>query len=106
MTQRIQNHSVTYIQKEVLSMDCKILIVEDEPKLREVLSDYFRSKKDVPITASNGVEALELINEHDFDAVLLDIMMPELDGFSVCRALRKKSDVPVVFLTALSDEDD
>ena len=87
-------------------MDCKILIVEDEPKLREVLSDYFRSKKDVPITASNGVEALELINEHDFDAVLLDIMMPELDGFSVCRALRKKSDVPVVFLTALSDEDD
>jgi len=87
-------------------MACKVLIVEDEPKLREVLSDYFRSKKDVPITASNGAEALELINMHDFDAVLLDIMMPELNGFSVCRALRKKSEVPVVFLTALSDEDD
>ena len=87
-------------------MACKVLIVEDEPKLREVLGDYFRSKKDVPFTASNGTEALELIEEHDFDAVLLDIMMPELDGFSVCRALRKKSDVPVVFLTALSDEDD
>ena len=87
-------------------MDCKVLIVEDEPKLREVLSDYFRSKKDIPITASNGTEALETIDEHDFDAVLLDIMMPGLDGFSVCRALRKKSDVPVVFLTALSDEDD
>ena len=87
-------------------MDFKILIVEDEPKLREVLCDYLRSKNDVPFEASNGAEALELIDEHDFDAVLLDIMMPELDGFSVCRALRKKSDVPVVFLTALSDEDD
>jgi DNA-binding response OmpR family regulator len=89
-----------------LDMDCKVLIVEDEPKLREVLSDYFRSKKDTPFIASNGAEALELIDEHDYDAVLLDIMMPELDGFSVCRTLRQKSDVPVVFLTALSDEDD
>jgi len=87
-------------------MGYKILIVEDEAKLREVLSDYFHSKNDTPITASNGAEALELIEEHDFDAVLLDIMMPELDGFSVCRALRRRSDVPIVFLTALSDEDD
>ena len=87
-------------------MDCKVLIVEDQPELREVLCDYFRSKKDIPLSASNGCEALELIEENDFDAVLLDIMMPELDGFSVCRALRKKSDVPIVFLTALSDEED
>lgn len=87
-------------------MDCKVLIVEDEPKLREILCDYFRSKKDSPSGASNGAEALELIEEHDFDAVLLDIMMPELDGFSVCQAIRKKSSIPVIFLTALSDEDD
>jgi len=87
-------------------MDYKVLIVEDEPKLREVLCDYFRSKKDKPFEASNGAEALELIEEHDFDAVLLDIMMPELDGFTVCRRLREKSNVPVVFLTALSDEED
>jgi len=87
-------------------MDFTILIVEDEPKLREVLCDYFRSKHDTPFEASNGAEALELIVEHDFDAVLLDIMMPELDGFSVCRELRARSDVPVIFLTALSDEDD
>jgi DNA-binding response OmpR family regulator len=87
-------------------MDCKVLIVEDEDRLREVLCDYFRSKKDAPLAAANGAEALELIDGHDFDAVLLDIMMPGLDGFSVCRALRKKSDVPIIFLTALSDEDD
>ncbi len=87
-------------------MNCRVLIVEDEPKLREVLCDYFYSKKDIPITAPDGMRALELMEDLEFDAVLLDIMMPQLDGFSVCRALRKKSDVPLIFLTALSDEDD
>ncbi len=87
-------------------MDLKILIVEDEGKLREVLCDYFRSKGELPFEARNGHAALELAEGHEFDAVLLDIMMPELDGFAVCRALRKTSDVPIIFLTALSDEDD
>jgi len=87
-------------------VDYKILIVEDEPKLREILSDYFINKQDKVLTASDGVEALELIDEQDFDAVLLDIMMPGLDGFSVCSAIRRKNDIPILFLTALSDEDD
>ena len=87
-------------------MDCRILIGEDEPKLREVLSDYFRSKGEIPVEAVDGIKALELAEDQEFDAVLLDIMMPELDGFSVCRALRRHSDVPIIFLTALSDEDD
>ncbi|MBR1990090.1 MAG: response regulator transcription factor [Firmicutes bacterium] len=87
-------------------MDYKVLIVEDEEKLRDVLCDYFISRQDVPVGAQDGVQTLELIEEQDFDAVLLDIMMPGLDGFGVCRAVRRKSDVPIVFLTALSDEDD
>lgn len=87
-------------------MDSKILIVEDEPKLREVLCDYFQSKGEVTFEAANGSQALELVDEMEFDAILLDIMMPKLDGFSVCRAVRKKYDVPIIFLTALSDEDD
>ena len=87
-------------------MNGKILIVEDEEKLREVLCDYFRSKGDVPIEAENGVQALELLDENEFDAVLLDIMMPELDGLSVCRAVRRTNDVPIIFLTALSAEED
>lgn len=87
-------------------MDYRILVVEDEIKLRNVLKDYFSSKQDVVYTAENGLKALELIEDEEFDAVLLDIMMPGLDGFSVCRALRKNSDVPIIFLTALSDEDD
>lgn len=87
-------------------MDQKILIAEDEAKLRRVLCDYFASKGELPVEAANGVQALELIEEQEFDAVLLDIMMPELDGLSVCRALRKTNDVPIIFLTALSDEED
>lgn len=87
-------------------MKSKILIVEDEAKLREVLCDYFISKGDQPFEAHNGVCALELLQEYEFDAVLLDIMMPGLDGLSVCRAVRRENDVPIIFLTALSDEED
>lgn len=87
-------------------MNSRILIAEDEAKLREVLCDYFRSKGAIPVEAADGVKALELSEEQEFDAVLLDIMMPGLDGLSVCRALRKDSDVPIIFLTALSDEED
>lgn len=87
-------------------MDHRILIVEDEVSLRELLSDYFRRRGDIPITASDGVDALELAENETFDTVLLDIMMPEMDGFSVCRALRRASDVPIIFLTALNDEEE
>ncbi len=87
-------------------MNYKILIVEDEAKLREILCDYFKSKGELPFDASNGMQALSLIEENDYDAVLLDIMMPGLDGLSVCRAVRKTNDVPIIFLTALSDEED
>ena len=87
-------------------MNDRVLIVEDEAKLREVLCDYFRSKGEIPVEVENGLQALELAEEQAFDAVLLDIMMPGLDGLSVCRALRKSSDVPIIFLTALSDEED
>ena len=87
-------------------MNQSILIVEDEEKLREVLCDYFKSKGELPTEASDGIQALALLEEREFDAVLLDIMMPGLDGLSVCRAVRKNNDVPIVFLTALSDEED
>ena len=87
-------------------MNMKLLVAEDEPKLREILCDYFKSKGDIPFPAADGLEALHLAENGTYDGVLLDIMMPKLDGQSVCRALRRFSDVPVVFLTALSDEDD
>ena len=70
-------------------MNSKILIVEDEERLRDVLCDYFRSKGECPDEAANGMQALDLIENNEYDAVLLDIMMPELDGLSVCRAVRR-----------------
>ena len=85
-------------------MNYRILIAEDEPKLREGLCDWFISRGDIPTAAC--IEALALAEEQEFDAMLLDIMMPELDGLSVCRAVRRHSDLPIIFLTALSDEDD
>jgi DNA-binding response OmpR family regulator len=87
-------------------MDYHILVAEDEPKIRMILQDYFHSRGDRVTPAENGLQALELAQQQTYDAVLLDIMMPELDGLSVCRCLRKESDVPIVFLTALSDEED
>ena len=87
-------------------MNMRILIAEDEPKLLSILCDYFKSKGDIPCPAKDGMEALELAENGSFDGVLLDIMMPKMDGRSVCRALRRFSDVPIIFLTALSDEDD
>ena len=87
-------------------MNKRILIVEDEARLREVLCDYFISRGELPVEAADGPTALTLAGSEEFDAVLLDFMMPGLDGFSVCRVLRQKSDVPIIFLTALSDEED
>ena len=87
-------------------MSYRILIAEDEPKLLEVLCDFFESKGVTPIPAADGAKALELAESESFDGVLLDIMMPKLNGLSVCRELRKHSDVPIIFLTALSDEED
>ena len=83
-----------------------LLIAEDEPKMRLIIRNYFQ-KKDFHVSeAADGKEALEKIREEDFDIILLDVMMPELDGFSVCRALRKEKDTPVIFLTARTAEED
>lgn len=83
----------------------KILLVEDEERMREVLSDYFVSKGGCKIDcACNGLEALEQIENREYDLILLDIMMPKLDGFSTCRKIRRTNGVPIIFLTAKVDE--
>jgi DNA-binding response OmpR family regulator len=87
-------------------MGDRVLIVEDEALLREILCDYFKAKGEEPVGAENGGAALRYLEGHTVDAMLLDILMPEIDGFSVCRAVRQESAVPIIFLTALSDEDD
>ncbi|AIY75258.1 DNA-binding response regulator [Bacillus anthracis] len=83
-----------------------ILIVEDEDILREILKDYFLSEQYVVFEARDGKEALVVFEEEEVDLVILDIMLPELDGWSVCRRIRKTSEVPIIMLTARVDEDD
>lgn len=87
----------------------QILLVEDDAQIREIISDYFNEKgrKEMNLyVAKDGLEGLCLIQNKDFDLVLLDIMMPGMDGFSLCREIRTKSPVPIVFLTARNQEED
>ena len=90
-------------------MNYKMLIVEDDGQIREIIEDYFTSKKENEFEislAKDGLEAKEILEEEEFDIILLDVMLPHLDGFSICRLIRKKSDVPVIFLTARTMEED
>jgi len=84
----------------------KLLIAEDDFRIREAVRAFF-SKRDFKVyEASDGLEAVNIIKEHEFDIVLLDVMMPGLDGFSVCKVLRQDSDTPVIFITARTAEED
>ena len=82
----------------------KILITEDEPEIREVLYNYLTNEGFEVGMASDGVQALAMFAENAYDLVLLDIMIPKIDGYNVCEVIKKQSDVPVVFLSALSDD--
>jgi len=84
----------------------RLLIAEDETILRDVVSDYFGKKGYSVTAAADGTAAIGLIRRHDFDIAILDVMMPGADGFQVCRELRQKSDIPVIFLTARIAEED
>ena len=83
-----------------------ILVAEDEARLRTIIRDYFTAHGLTCALAKDGEEALERLRERDYDAVLLDVLMPNLDGFAVCRAVREGSGVPILFLTALGGEKD
>lgn len=84
----------------------KILLVEDEARIRNIVLDYFTAHGLSCDLARNGEEALDILRDNDYDAILLDILMPGLDGFAVCQSVRKKSNVPILFLTALGSEED
>ena len=83
----------------------RILIVEDEPDIQELLCAYLRDAGYETAAAGDGVAALSLFQEQSFDLVLLDIMLPKIDGFGVCEVIRRQSQVPVLMLTALDGEE-
>lgn len=84
----------------------KVLVVEDELRIRELICDCFVNEAYQVVQARDGREAMELFAQSGFDLVILDIMIPEVDGWSVCRRMRKTSSVPIIILTARLEEED
>lgn len=87
-------------------MTTRILVVDDEARYQRLLDANLRTDGYDVITASNGLEALDIFSSQPFDLILLDVMMPELDGFDTCQRIREYSNVPIIILTAKGDEKD
>ena len=86
----------------------KILLIEDDPGITEVITDYFTDKGTDIVSVMTGDKAAGVIEAglDEYSLVLLDVMLPGTDGFTLCRELRKKSDIPVIFITARGREED
>lgn len=84
----------------------KVLVCDDEIKIRETIYDYLTAKGFAVTLAENGEKAVSLVEKSCFDLIILDIMMPGTDGFEACRQIRRFSQVPILFLTALGEEKD
>lgn len=87
-------------------MQKRVLLVEDDDSLREVITDYFEEDGFIIDGASDGLKALELLEDNAYELALLDIMLPGIDGFSLCRHIRKTSSIPIIVITARDNEDD
>lgn len=84
-----------------------VLFAEDENQLRETVSEYLTAKNITVYSAKNGSEAVDMFYDHQPDLIILDVMMPVINGFEVCKIIRRKNkNVPVIFLTAMSQEQD
>ena len=86
-------------------MSKRVLIVEDEEVIREVLCSWLEEADYQTLTASNGLRGLEMIHQHDPDLIVADIMMPQLDGIELCRLTRETSGTPILFLTGLGSDE-
>ena len=83
-----------------------ILIVEDEKAMQDIIAEYMKKGGHICYTADDGVDALVVLKGNPMDLMILDVMMPHLDGFSVCKVAREMSNMPIIMLTAKSSEDD
>ncbi|MDE7313395.1 MAG: response regulator transcription factor [Eubacterium sp.] len=84
----------------------KIMVVEDEPDIQELLVNFLQEAGYMVTAANDGMEAMALFAQTQFDLILLDIMLPKINGFSVCEWMRRQSQVPIIMLTALSGEEE
>ena len=84
----------------------KILVVDDEEKIRAIICKYGEFEGYQIVEARDGMEAVRICREQDFDVIILDVMMPELDGFSTCKEIKKTKNIPVIMLSARGEEYD
>lgn len=85
----------------------KILVVDDESRMRKLVNDFLSKKNFVVLEAADGIEAVDIFLEHkDISLIILDVMMPRMDGWDTCKEIRSYSKVPIIMLTAKSDERD
>lgn len=88
-------------------MGAKILVVEDDVKIQELIVEFLSSQDYIVEAASDGIEGYEKFKDDHYDLIMLDVMMPKLDGYGLCKMIRQKdTNVPIIFLTALGSEED
>ena len=83
-----------------------ILVVDDNPEIREIIQVLLGGEGYLVETAGNGVKALEMLSQREYDLIILDIMMPGLDGYQTCRKMREESNAPILFLSARTKDSD
>lgn len=84
----------------------RILVVDDEEKIRKIIKKYAIFEGHEITEADNGLEAIEMCKNENFDVIILDVMMPEIDGFSACKEIKKEKDIPIIMLSARGEEYD
>jgi two-component system response regulator ResD len=106
-----QDYSNTYDWNVIskggnIIVSCKVLVADDDPNVFEIIRLYFEQQQMELLEANDGAAALELAEKALPDMIILDVMMPKLDGFETCREIRKKFDTPIIMLTAKGEEFD
>lgn len=94
------------MEPEVFFMDKRILVIEDEPAIQKILFEPLVAAGYTVTTASDGLEGVTAFHGGSFDLILLDIMLPKIDGYAVCEMIRQESKIPIILLTALDTEND
>ncbi|SDE97951.1 two-component system, OmpR family, response regulator VanR [Fontibacillus panacisegetis] len=87
-------------------MSKRILVIEDEIAIQTILREFLVDSGYYVDTADDGIEGINFFHTHTYDLILLDIMMPKIDGYAVCEMIRQKSNIPIVIVTAMDEEDD
>ena len=99
-------YSTTHLISYNLPMPQKILLVDDEPEILEICSDYLKASAFEVVTAKDGTQGLAAARREKPDLIVLDWMMPEMDGLELCKSIRRESNVPIIMLTARVEETD